>query len=134
MDAAALTTWKPAPSPPSYAACTATVACQRIRRTPPPSSPPTKPAEEFYDLASDPHALNNLAGHPEVAAEQNALREALANHARHINDLGRVPENELIARGIVEDQRDIYHARSGVLPEALDPEGLYATRYEPDRI
>lgn len=95
---------------------------------------PVKPDEEFYDLDADPHALNNLAGRPEVESEQNVLRDAFADHARAIDDLGLVPESDLIAQGILDDQRDFYRGRVGVVPQDLDPDGTYATRYDPDRV
>ena len=65
----------------------------------------TKPAEELYDLDADPHEVNNLA-----AAESADLRkvrremsDALDKWIKDTNDLGEVPEKELIRRGVVKD-------------------------------
>ena len=57
-----------------------------------------KPFEELYDLKSDPHEINNLAGDPaqgEVLAE---LRAALTGWQMKVGDLGLMPESEILRR------------------------------------
>lgn len=74
---------------------------------------PTKPKEELYDTASDPHEVNNLAQsqQPEHQAKLKELREALDRWMEETKDLGAVPEEELIERGLVEDVLKKYEAR-----------------------
>jgi N-sulfoglucosamine sulfohydrolase len=57
----------------------------------------TKPAEELYDLHADPHEVDNLADDPRYAAELKRLRGELRRWHRTYQDLGLVPEAELIA-------------------------------------
>ena len=52
----------------------------------------TKPSEELYDLANDPHEINNLAGsaeHAEVLAE---MRKAHSDWSARVKDIGLLPE------------------------------------------
>ena len=58
---------------------------------------PTKPEEELYDLQNDPYELNNLAALPEVQDTLVHLRKVLNKWMVETNDLGRIPESELIA-------------------------------------
>jgi N-sulfoglucosamine sulfohydrolase len=66
---------------------------------------PTKPKEELYDTASDPHEVNNLADsrQPEHQAKLKELRGELDRWIDETKDLGAVPEEELIKQGLVED-------------------------------
>jgi arylsulfatase A-like enzyme len=52
----------------------------------------TRPAEELYDLAADPHELTNLAGDPKHQATLAALRKRLADWEEKTGDQGRKPE------------------------------------------
>ena len=63
----------------------------------------SKPAEELYDLSSDPHEIRNLAELPEYRTTLAELRSALDNWITETHDLGSVPETELIKRGLVKD-------------------------------
>jgi N-sulfoglucosamine sulfohydrolase len=74
---------------------------------------PTKPAEELYDTAADPHEVNNLAGSstPEHQAKLKELRAVLDRWLEETKDLGAVPEAELVRRGIVKDVLTKYDAR-----------------------
>jgi arylsulfatase A-like enzyme len=53
---------------------------------------PARPAEELYDLASDPHELSNLAGEPGVKRLLDSLRKKLADWEEATGDKGRTPE------------------------------------------
>ena len=58
----------------------------------------TKPVEEFYDLESDPHEVNNLADDPKHAEQIADMRKALADWQFEIGDLGLLPESEIEIR------------------------------------
>ncbi|MHC4877157.1 MAG: sulfatase-like hydrolase/transferase [Planctomycetota bacterium] len=57
-----------------------------------------KPAEELYDLQSDPDEVHNLAGSAEHLAVLNKLRTAQEALAVRIRDVGFLPEGELHSR------------------------------------
>jgi N-sulfoglucosamine sulfohydrolase len=65
----------------------------------------TKPKEELYDLETDPHEINNIANAESVLIQKTRkeLSDALDKWVKDTNDLGEVPEKELIKRGIVKD-------------------------------
>ncbi|MEZ6065348.1 MAG: sulfatase [Planctomycetaceae bacterium] len=54
-----------------------------------------KPAEELYDLASDPDEVANLAARPEQQERLRTLRDACVGQMRSTRDLGVLPEAEL---------------------------------------
>ena len=49
---------------------------------------PIKPDEELYDLAKDPHEVNNLAGKAEYKAVLEKMREALNDWIKRTDDKG----------------------------------------------
>jgi len=57
-----------------------------------------KPAEELYDLQSDPDEVHNLAGSTEHQAVLQKLRTAQESLAVRIRDVGFLPEGELHSR------------------------------------
>ncbi|GAA4413415.1 sulfatase-like hydrolase/transferase [Nibrella viscosa] len=58
----------------------------------------TKPAEELYDLQSDPYQLTNLTNQPAQAGHLKRLRSTMDNWLTDTRDLGGVPEKELVRR------------------------------------
>lgn len=60
----------------------------------------TKPAEEFYDLQSDPDEINNLALRPtaQQKSEMTRMRVAQTSMAARIRDVGFLPEHEIHSR------------------------------------
>lgn len=64
---------------------------------------PTKPPEELYDVKQDPDCVNNLAESVEHAETLTRMRRGLDEHLAEIDDLGAIPERELIERGLVKD-------------------------------
>jgi uncharacterized sulfatase len=58
----------------------------------------TKPAEELYDLAADPHQIRNLAAEAEHAQTLHRLRSELQSWMIRTGDLGLLPEGELWTR------------------------------------
>lgn len=59
---------------------------------------PEKPEEELYDVANDPHEVNNLAASPKHQEILGRMRAALDQWQKETKDLGRVPESELRER------------------------------------
>ncbi|MEX0676767.1 MAG: sulfatase [Pirellulales bacterium] len=55
---------------------------------------PQRPAEELYDLDSDPYELENLAGNATYGQSLETLRGRLAKWERETGDLGRQAEPE----------------------------------------
>lgn len=53
---------------------------------------PTKPIEELYDTAADPHEVNNLAGDPRHADVLQRMRQAHLEWCRETKDIGLIPE------------------------------------------
>src|SRR5262245_21398576 len=72
---------------------------------------PTKPPEELYDVEADPHEINNLADSPKYQKKLKEMRAALDLWMKETNDLGAVPETELIKRGLVADRLKEYEER-----------------------
>ncbi|MFK8113485.1 MAG: sulfatase-like hydrolase/transferase [Rubripirellula sp.] len=69
----------------------------------------TKPAEELYDLQSDPHEIRNLADKPEHQSKLRELRDALADWQNEVGDIGLIPEAE------IEIQEKAAGSRYGIL-------------------
>ena len=55
-----------------------------------------KPLEELYDTEKDPHEIHNLAGDPRYFDKLAELRAAHKRWTEKYNDLGHMPESELI--------------------------------------
>ncbi|MEQ8210548.1 MAG: sulfatase [Lacipirellulaceae bacterium] len=53
----------------------------------------TRPKEELYDLAADPHQVHNLAENPEYAGELQRHREILESWISETDDQGQYPES-----------------------------------------
>ncbi len=72
---------------------------------------PTKPKEELYDTLADPDEVNNLATDPKYQQVLLKLRATLDRWITGTKDLGEIPEEELIKRGIVVDVLKDYAKR-----------------------
>jgi hypothetical protein len=59
---------------------------------------PEKPAEELYDLNTDPHEVKNLANSGAHQSELKRLGQALEQWQKETKDLGSIPEDELRER------------------------------------
>ena len=82
---------------------------------------PTKPAEELYDVNADPHEVNNLAGDPKFAGVLKEMRAALDEWMTTTRDMGAMPEEEMVRRGIIADQLAEYARRVKPLATPLQP-------------
>ncbi|WP_217376624.1 sulfatase family protein [Paenarthrobacter ureafaciens] len=56
----------------------------------------SKPEEEMYDIAADPHETRNLASNPEFETTVTRMRAALRDWQEHYGDLGLMNEDALI--------------------------------------
>lgn len=59
---------------------------------------PTRPREELYDTAADPHQTRNLAGDPGYGPVLERLRTRLRKWIAETRDLGFLPESEAWSR------------------------------------
>jgi arylsulfatase A-like enzyme len=75
---------------------------------------PTRPAEELYDLQSDPFETRNLAGNPQFRSTLEALRKRLDRWMVETRDLG--PESEK-----AYDASFAYELRTAKSRERSDP-------------
>ncbi|WP_430443690.1 sulfatase-like hydrolase/transferase [Sphingorhabdus contaminans] len=92
----------------------------------------TKPYEELYDLAKDPHQIDNLAQSPAARAKYKQLAAALDAHMQAINDNGFLPET-MAGEGYFESRdRSAYPLRQVMALAATAakgaPEGIGALR------
>jgi arylsulfatase A-like enzyme len=93
-----------------------------------------RPAEELYDTLDDPHCIHNLADDPAHHDALTRLRQATFDWQDDIGDLGRRSESDLVHAGIIHDDRDTCAGRvKDDLPPHLNPDGVFASRYDPDR-
>jgi uncharacterized sulfatase len=71
----------------------------------------TKPREELYDVDADPDEIHNLASDAKYRDKLDELRAALDRWIIETKDLGEIPEEELIKRGLVADRLSEYKKR-----------------------
>ena len=64
---------------------------------------PTKPREELYDTQTDPDEVRNLAADPRYRKVLARMRGELDGWIKDTKDMGEIPEEELIKRGVVRD-------------------------------
>jgi arylsulfatase A-like enzyme len=57
-----------------------------------------RPRQELYDLHNDPDEIHNLIDQPQMQAHLQRLRTAMRSHLIEIQDLGFLPEAEMLAR------------------------------------
>lgn len=57
---------------------------------------PNKPAEELYDIKTDPYQLTNIADQQQMATHLKRLRGQMDNWLVETTDLGGTPEKELV--------------------------------------
>ena len=64
---------------------------------------PTKPPEELYDTQADPFEIRNLAGDAKYQKVLKRMRQAVDRWVKETKDLGEIPEEELVRRGLVRE-------------------------------
>lgn len=67
----------------------------------------TKPAEELYKVADDPHNVHNLAGDPQYQDVLQRMREANSDWIHQHKDLGFIPEETIDS---LRDGQPLYDA------------------------
>ena len=65
-----------------------------------------RPLEELYDLATDPHQINNLATDPEFADELTRHREILESWITRTDDQGQYPESLVQLKATYDHWKD----------------------------
>ena len=63
---------------------------------------PERVAEEFYDLANDPHEINNLVNDPQHAEALKRHRQLLADWIKRTDDKGQYKESVDSLRGVLK--------------------------------
>ncbi len=89
---------------------------------------PTRPIEEFYDLAADPLNIVNLATGDRTAEQNTALeahRAALVKKRGEILDLGVLPES-IMSDYIFEEMRPIREITTGLSNHRPDLDAIWA--------
>jgi N-sulfoglucosamine sulfohydrolase len=64
---------------------------------------PAKPPEELYDTRADPDEVRNLATDSRYRRVLVRMRRAMAQWLKESKDLGEIPEEELVRRGLVRE-------------------------------
>lgn len=91
-----------------------------------------KPEEELYDTLVDPHCVVNLIEDANYAGVRDRLRGEMDAWRAKYDQNGRLPERELIERGVIEDHIEQYRQRYARLPEPLNKGGVYDTHQLPE--
>ena len=79
---------------------------------------PARPELELYDLAADPHEVENLAGSAEHAATLERLRRALDQWIESSGDRGRELEARLPAEYALRTMVDGWYTNNGLLAQS----------------
>jgi arylsulfatase A-like enzyme len=83
-----------------------------------------RPAEELYDLATDPNEIRNLAGEAAHAARLGAMRARLDRWIRETRDHGVTPERDIPAAEKLRTEVEGWLTNNGHLSRT--PSGLHA--------
>ena len=59
-----------------------------------------RPVEQLFNLATDPHEVNNLAANPAQAKRLADMRRLLRDKMKSINDLSFYPENRMVTAAL----------------------------------
>ncbi len=81
----------------------------------------TRPAEELYDLRSDPWELKNLAGDSAQAARLTGMRRALDKWMKETGDQGGTDESRTVDMDALMKEKRLYYERA-MKKRGLDPD------------
>ncbi len=94
----------------------------------------TKPAEELYDLETDPDEVNNLAASFDHQEILKRLRKAQQNLALKIRDVGFLPEDEIHSRSKGSTPYEMGHDKSKYPMEKILAAAELAASLKPDAV
>ncbi len=92
---------------------------------------PTKPIEELYDTAADPHQIRNLAGESEHQETLQRMRQESIAWMKQTRDLGLLPEYEMHRRAEGRTPYDVAHDRQANPLDRLLEAASLANRMDP---
>ena len=81
----------------------------------------TRPKEELYNLASDPHEMKNLAADPAHAKKLVELRGAVDRWIQETGDLGAIDEWQTVDKDALMKEKRKYYEK-GMRKHGLDPD------------
>lgn len=88
-----------------------------------------RPAEQLFDVETDPHETRNLAGDPAYAEVLSELRGILKQKLRDINDLSFYPENHMV-RNALQNPLDYGKRHAGEISRLADITDLALQPFE----
>lgn len=88
-----------------------------------------RPAEQLFDIESDPHQVKNLADDPQYSDVVKELRGKLTAKLKSINDLSIFPESELV-QNILKDPIGYGKRNSKIVSRCLDIADLALIPFE----
>ncbi len=88
-----------------------------------------KPAEALFDVETDPHEVNNLAGDPQYADVLAELRTRLTETVKGLPDLSFYPESHLVAHAM-ENPVAFGQSRQAEIARLVDTADLALLPYE----
>ncbi len=91
----------------------------------------TKPAEELYDLKTDPDEVKNLAGMEKHQKTLERFRKAHKDHVFRIRDVGFLPENEIHSRSKGSSPYEVGHDPKKYPLERIFPMAQLASSMKP---
>jgi len=95
---------------------------------------PTKPVEELYDTAADPHQIHNLAGNPKYGPVLERMSSESVAWMKRTGDLGLLPEYEMHRRAEDRTPYDVAHNRQLNPLDRLIPAADLASQMHADRL
>ncbi len=87
-----------------------------------------KPSEELYDIAADPHELNNLADDPAHAERLNNMRRTLEREMLDMRDVGFIPEGMFVSLAGGRTIYDYAHSEEYPLERIISLANLATSR------
>ena len=67
---------------------------------------PTRPEEELYDLATDPHEINNVVNDPKYLSVLTLQRQRLNDWVKNTDDKGQYPESDAGVGDVIKRWKD----------------------------
>ena len=90
-----------------------------------------RPVEELYDTQADPHETNNLADDSAYRGELTRLRDALDAWLEEVEDMGNMPESEMVRQWYPAGERP-QTAAPVFIPISIDNPGIETADQDTD--